>query len=124
MSSESAAQNAIRLEYARRGYNLFRNNNGVLKNENGVPVRYGLANETKEENKIYKSSDLIGWRTVTVTPEMVGRTVAIFCTFEAKPSDWRPALSGEKFDHEQAQMRWIDMVVAAGGEGAILTGAG
>jgi hypothetical protein len=30
------------------------------------------------------SSDLVGWRTVVVTPDMVGRDVALFCAIEAK----------------------------------------
>lgn len=35
------------------------------------------------------SSDLIGWQSVTVTPEMVGKKVAIFTAIEVKGADGR-----------------------------------
>lgn len=52
------------------------------------------------------SSDLIGWTSVTITPEMVGKTVAVFTAPEVK------------FGRNGAQTNqttWIDNVRAAGG---------
>jgi len=57
------------------GVRVFRNNVGVAKYDNGQRVKYGL---------MPGSSDLIGWRTVTITPEMVGKQVAVFMAVETK----------------------------------------
>lgn len=43
--------------------------------EHARPVQMGL---------ITGSSDLIGWHTVVITPEMVGRKVAVFTAMEVK----------------------------------------
>src|SRR5688500_7343546 len=58
--SEAWAQTQVRLEASRKGIKLFRNNVGVLPNENGRPVRYGLCNDSPQLNKMLKSADLIG----------------------------------------------------------------
>jgi hypothetical protein len=68
-----------------------------LQDRRGVPVRYGLQPG---------SSDLIGWRTVTITPEMVGQQVAVFTSIEVKTPTGR--LRPE-------QKLWLDAVQAAGG---------
>jgi hypothetical protein len=54
------------------------------------------------------SSDLIGWHSVVVTPDMVGRTVAVFSGFEAKSKTGRLTVE---------QQRFLDAVRAAGGIG-------
>lgn len=120
-TSEAYVQSALRLEAARiPGVMLFRNNVGVLLDATGRPVRYGLANESKAENERLKSSDLVGWRSVTVTPAMVGRTVAIFLCRETKAAGW--VYRGD--DRETAQKAWIDLVNAAGGDAAFANGPG
>jgi hypothetical protein len=68
-----------------------------LQDRRGVPVRYGLQPG---------SSDLIGWRTVTITPEMVGQQVAVFTSIEVKTPTGR--LRPE-------QQQWLDAVQVAGG---------
>lgn len=113
MPSEAAVQAAVRLEYARRGYRLWRNNVGQLRDERGVPVRYGLANDSAALNQRLKSSDLIGWRPVLITPDMVGQQLAVFVSLEVKAPDWR-LTPGDK--RGQAQARWLDLVAADGGE--------
>ena len=74
-SNEGAVQNRIRLALSRGFCRLFRNNTGALKDQHGRLVHFGLGKG---------SSDLIGWKTVTVTPEMVGKEVALFCAIEVK----------------------------------------
>lgn len=52
------------------------------------------------------SSDLIGWRSVTVTPEMVGRRVALFLAVEVK---------GDRGRATPEQRNFIDRVRLDGG---------
>lgn len=115
--SEGRAQSLIRLEAPRRGFRLFRNNVGVLKNEAGTPVRYGLANDTKALNAQLKSSDLIGWRRLPITSAMVGTCVAQFASFECKAAGW--TYRGDA--REQAQQRWLALVAADGGYARFVT---
>lgn len=109
---ESAVQDHIRLIAAKLGCDLYRNNTGVLLNERGVPVRYGLCNDSAELNKRFKSSDLIGWRPVLITPDMVGRVVAIFTAVECKESGW---VYKDNDQHAKAQKAFIDLVLRNGG---------
>lgn len=52
------------------------------------------------------SGDLIGWRSITITPEMVGTTIAQFVSLEAKEGAGRLEIE---------QRAWLDAVNAAGG---------
>lgn len=110
--SEARVQQEIRIASIVTGSNLLRNNVGALLDKRGVPVRYGLANESKEENERIKSSDLIGWTQVTITPEMVGETFAVFTSVEVKEEGWS-GYTGK--GREVAQKRWIDLVKSVGG---------
>jgi hypothetical protein len=113
-ASEAAVQAQVRLEAARKGLKLWRNNVGVLRDERNVPVRYGLANDSKLLNQTVKSGDLIGWRPVIITPAHVGSLIAQFVSRECKRPDWK--YSGD--DHERAQLRWVEVVTADGGDAA------
>jgi hypothetical protein len=95
--SEQRIQQEIRLAISKGDTRLFRNNTGTLRDQHGRPVQFGLCKG---------SADLIGWRTVTVTPEMVGTQVAVFLSIEVKTSTGR--LRPE-------QQQWLDAVQAAGG---------
>jgi hypothetical protein len=95
--SEQRIQQEIRLTISNGDTRVFRNNTGTLKDANGRPVSFGLAKG---------SADLIGWRTVTITPEMVGQQVAVFTSIEVKTPTGR--LRPE-------QQQWLDAVQAAGG---------
>lgn len=77
---------------------LFRNNTGSLPDpRTGRPIQFGLTRG---------SADLIGWRTVTVTPEMVGQRIAVFTSIEVKTPTGR--LTPE-------QRNWQAAVLKAGG---------
>lgn len=119
-TSESAVQVAVRLEAANKGMRLFRNNVGAMIDARGVPIRYGLANESKQVNEAIKSADLIGWKSLTITSEHIGQRMAIFVSRECKKVGWR--YTGDK--HEQAQLAWAQLVVSAGGDAAFCTGTG
>lgn len=117
---ESTVQSLVRLEGARKGCRLWRNNVGVLQDINGRPVRYGLANDSKQLNESLKSSDLIGWRRVTIEPHHVGSVIAQFVSRECKESNWKYRGSAR----EVAQLNWINLVVADGGDAKFCTGEG
>lgn len=133
MPSEAEVQAAVRLEYARRGYRLWRNNVGVLPDATGRPIRYGLGNDSPQVNRRLKSSDLIGWAPVIITPALVGETIARFVSFECKPSGWHPstkygpedialATTPEDVRRELAQQAWMGLVTLDGGEARFMTG--
>lgn len=63
------------------------------------PIKMGL---------IEGGSDCLGWETVTVTPEMIGRDVGVFCAIEVKRDD-KPAKATEE------QLIFIRNVQRAGG---------
>ena len=79
------------------GLRLFRQNVGMLKDERGRMVRFGLHPG---------SADLIGWRTVTITPDMVGKQVTVFASVEVK-SPWGRV--------KPEQQNWLEQVTKAGG---------
>lgn len=118
--SESLVQSQVRLAAPAHAMRLFRNNVGVLKNEAGTPVRYGLANDSPALNKKLKSSDLIGWRRLDIGPEHVGTCVAQFVALETKRQGW--AYTGD--EREQAQQRFLALVAADGGHARFTTGPG
>ncbi len=95
--SEQTIQQHIRLACSIGTCRLFRNNTGTLRDQHGRPVQFGLCKG---------SADLIGWRTVTITPEMVGQQVAVFTSIEVKTPTGRI---------RQQQQQWLNAVQAAGG---------
>ena len=119
-TSEAHAQSVVRLDAAAQGVWLTRNNVGVLQDRNGRPVRYGLANESKQQNEVMKSADLIGIRPVAITPDMIGGTIGQFVSREVKPAGWSYTGTGR----EAAQMTWARLVIKYGGDAKFATGAG
>ncbi len=96
---ETTLQQQIRLARGTRpGCKIFRNQVGSLPDpRTGRLVTFGLARG---------SADLIGWRTVVVTPEMVGQRIAVFSSIEVKTPTGRVA---------PAQQHWLQAVRTAGG---------
>lgn len=117
-ASESNVQSRVRLAAPGLNMRLWRNNVGVLQDERGVPVRYGLANDTKKLNERLKSADLIGWRRIVISPAMVGHVVAQFVSLECKREGWKFTGSAR----EVAQQRWATLVAADGGYAKFVTG--
>ena len=72
----------------------------------GRPVALGLALASGEP--VAGQADLIGWRSVVIPPEWVGRRVAVFVGIECKRSDGTGRAS-------ERQLNFIDQVQAAGG---------
>lgn len=111
-TSEAAVSARVRLAAARQGIQLWRNNVGALRDERGVPVRYGLANDSKALNAVFKSSDLIGIDSNPIEPEDVGKPRGQFVALECKESGW--SYTGDA--HELAQLAFIKVVLAYGGK--------
>lgn len=105
---ESQVQKNIRLATNLTGGLLLRNNSGVGFRADGVPVRFGLGNESARLNKKFKSSDLIGITPLRIEPRHVGGTWGIFTAIEVKHSGW-------KFTRETAQQFFINTVQVRGG---------
>jgi len=61
------------------------------------------------------SSDLIGWRSRTITPEMIGQTIAQFVAIEVKSETGRTTAQ---------QDQWLSCVVAAGGSAGVARSVG
>ena len=77
---------------------MFRNQVGSLPDpRTGRLVTFGLAKG---------SADLIGWRTITVTPAMVGTRLAVFTSIEVKTPTGRV---------RPEQQAWLQAVQQAGG---------
>lgn len=117
---ENVVQEVARLEASKKGWRLFRNNVGVLKDERGVPVRYGLCNDSPAMNKRIKSSDLIGIRPVVITPDMVGSTIGQFVAREVKKAGWKY----KGTEHEQAQLAFGTLIIGLGGDFKFWNGEG
>ncbi len=95
--NETSLVKKIQVRFSKLGARIFRNNVGMLEDKNGTKVRYGLCTG---------SSDLIGWKDMIVTPEMVGRRVAVFVSVEVK---------SEKGQLRVEQYHWLKTVENAGG---------
>jgi len=65
---------------------LWRNNVGVFFTKDDRPVRTGLCNG---------SADLIGFESITVTPAMIGKKIAVFRADEVKVKN-RPLSPDQK----------------------------
>lgn len=73
--SEREIKRALMLDLSNGDTRLFNNPVGVAVFPDGSRVVYGLHPG---------SSDLIGYNTITITPDMVGRRVAVFTAIETK----------------------------------------
>lgn len=121
LGSEARVQSLVRIEAAQNGYWLTRNNVGVLPNpETGRPVRYGLANESPQQNQAVKSADLIGFRKRLIVPSDVGIVIAQFVSRECKAEGWKFSGKGR----EKAQAAWRDFINSNGGDAAFASGPG
>lgn len=99
--TEQQTQQRIRLALSRGSCRLWRNNTGALRDANGQLIRFGLCQG---------SADLIGYTTVTVTPDMVGQRLAVFTAVEVKSQTGRPT---------PEQTAFLDHIRQAGGRAGI-----
>lgn len=121
LTSEAGVQAAARVEASRRGWRLWRNNVGAVNDtEAGVHIRFGLANDSSQVNRVLKSGDLIGIRPLVIQPGDVGRLVGQFVSFECKKPTWKWAGT----ERELAQRNWANLVNSLGGEARFINDPG
>lgn len=65
---------------------LLRNNSGVLRNGQGIPIRFGLGNTSSQINRVFKSSDQIG---ITPVQCPCGKRYGVFTAIEMKKPGWK-----------------------------------
>ena len=98
-NSETKLQQEIRLALGTiPSLRLFRNQVGQLPDpRTGRYVQFGLAKG---------SSDLVGFKTIKITPEMIGQDLAVFTSIEVKTAKGRLT---------PMQHNWLSCVRKAGG---------
>lgn len=106
MRTEVDVQNLTRLAIQAAGGVAWRNNRGALPDERGVPVRFGLANDSTQLDRTFKTGDLVG-----LTPG------GLFLMLECKPPGWRYRGA----DRERAQWAAIQFVRLRGGRAGFVT---
>lgn len=122
MTSENNIMRGILLRGSRGSARLFRNNRGQFYTMDGVRrlvslIQQGQIKEAldhaRRSMRVVRagleapgSSDIIGWKTIVITPEMVGQSVAVFVAIECKTLKGRTA---------PEQRNFIDVVRSAGG---------
>lgn len=118
MSLAANTQNRIWKALAQAGATVFRNNVAQAVVGRIVWIREACTVRLQPGDAVVRnarvlhaglmkgSGDLIGWTEVVVTPEMVGRTVAIFTSVEAKSGSGRSTPD---------QVKWRENVRRAGG---------
>lgn len=112
--SERELINKFMIEYSKEGHRLWRNNVGqgwvgkTIRRGNSViinnprPLHAGL---------VKGSSDIIGLTKIKITPDMVGKEIAVFTALELKTSSTRTT---------KEQKSFINIVNMSGGIGAIV----
>lgn len=86
----------------------YRNNRGACKTERGY-ITYGLPEPPhgrKEQDDEMKGGDRVGFDVVEITPEMVGKKIAVFANIEIKTQNDRL---------KTGQIRFHNFVLESGG---------
>ena len=97
-NAETMLQQNIRLALGKLpGVRMFRNSVGQAETSDGRVIQFGLCRG---------SSDLVGYVSTEITPDMVGKRVAIFTSIEIKTKHGRVS---------ELQQNFIDRVQLDGG---------
>ena len=100
---ESASNDAVKQWANLRNGVLYRNRRGMFELPNGTKLPYGLGPNGYGDN--------VGYLTITITPDLVGRKVAVFSMIECKRADKALKDPSEYGD----QFKYIEEVRDAGG---------
>lgn len=114
MKKETAKSSELLLDATQKDIILHRNNVGACESADGRYIQYGVGIGIPGQ----RPSDFIGFTRVTITPDMVGKTVAIFTAVEAKKEGWGKPTN----KREREQKAFIDSVNREGGIAYFSTG--
>lgn len=121
--SEKTLISEIQLLYSQNGHRVFRQNTGqgwageFFKPPMATNIRISPADVLVRNARPLRaglctgSSDLIGWQSIVITEDMIGKRVAIFTAIEVKHGSTRTT---------EEQTRFIKSVNDAGGNGQIV----
>lgn len=105
--AETVIVNEIMLVTSKKGVRLFKNIRGMFLTLDGKrKVRAGL--------QAPGASDLVGFKPVIITSEMIGRTFAVLTVFEVKTENGRPSPEQKDF---------VDFVRQSGGYAGVVRSA-
>lgn len=107
---------------AQWGCRLFRNNSGGFYDKAGNFIRFGLMVNKKKWLAKFRTSDKIGFTPVTITPEMVGKTIPVITCFEDKKPDFTIRENYKKGSREWMQKNWIDLIKSFNGIAGFVRG--
>lgn len=119
----TALMNRIMLALSGAGATVFRNNTGSGWAGRSIALAPGQNYRARGGERVVLdarplkaglcegSSDLIGFRSVTITADMVGSRIAVFAAWESKDGTGRAS---------EKQRKFVDHVRNAGGIGAIV----
>ena len=116
MTTEKDIERTLILHASQCGSVIFKNEVGAAwqgeidRNNSVIPQRIVLKNCRRVTYGLCTgSSDLIGWTPVTVTPDMVGKKIAVFTAVEVKLN------KNGKYKATDDQKRFISAVLNNGG---------
>lgn len=121
--SEKIVMDANHVRMSREGYRLFRNNVGKGWTGKSIRIEHPMSIVLSPGDVVIRSArrihygllkgsgDLIGYRTVIITPDMVGSKLAVFSTVEQKI---------KKRKRTPEQIQWHDVITDAGGFALLL----
>lgn len=120
--SERAVVSKFLIEASKIGARMFRNNSAQgwagksqrFSESSIVPVSPGDV-IIRKANPLHAglckgSSDTVGYKSITITPEMVGEKIAVFTAVEIKTGNLKPT---------EEQMNFISAVKEAGGRATV-----
>lgn len=130
MLNEQKVQQGIRKECSATDNRIFRNAVGSGYSPHAVYAALGCIYDPELKKRVEKhlnkgifqygfgkgSSDLIAIQQVTITPDMVGKKVGVFCAIEVKDPDHKTDR-----DHLERQQKFINVIKSLGGRAGFAT---
>lgn len=123
MSTGTALMNRVLLALSSAGLSVWRNSTAVGWGGKSFSLRPGETYTAKGGERVVVdarpikaglcpgSSDIIGFKTVTITSDMVGRRIAVFGAWEVKSGSGRPTQEQKQFVSHVAEGGGIASVV-------------
>lgn len=118
---EQIASQNVKLRASQYKCRLLKNNSGVAYTKDSRPVFFGLGNEGNKDDdgkfahQHIRTPDWVGYTEITVTPEMVGKKIAVFTAVDAKKIGFVKKISYPKGTREHGQQKFFDQVIEANG---------